>query len=289
MVFYLWLCWEWSVLWHQHTEIMKCPGQLLCRWDWTWVPCCPYVVPWGLPWESTQSRNSQQHLHCRLLACSWKTLIILASRRSKLWRMTLVCKPNIIYIPPLFLFRVQPVHIWSTELHKKYVPAFSVAPMTLFQSLVKVKVRVASSPHQSQPGMRFCLKFPGIGSRIRGSLDYSVMDAHHLLALWDYGFIPTHMSAISKKWKATLIVLSGASIGLAGTPDLDLEVGSAVSQELGKMFSTNHCTADWNSQANDCCNWRVCAAEQHLYNLIYIPGKYCRDVMYAGGMLSGPP
>lgn len=88
MVLSLWLCWEWSALWHQCTLIMKCLDQLLCRWDWTWVPCCPYAVPWGLPWENTWSRSSHQHLHYRLLARSWKTLVMLASRRRKIWRMT---------------------------------------------------------------------------------------------------------------------------------------------------------------------------------------------------------
>lgn len=33
------------------------------------------------------------------------------------------------------------------------------------------------------------------------------MDAHHLLPWWDHGFIPAHMSVVSKKRHATLIVL----------------------------------------------------------------------------------
>lgn len=69
----------------------------------------------------------------------------------------------------LFLFRVRSLHMHSTELHKKCVPAFPVASITLLQSLVKVKLPAASVPHQSQSGMRCSLKFPGLGSVVRST------------------------------------------------------------------------------------------------------------------------
>lgn len=174
----------------------------------------------------------------------------------------------LLVFPPLFQFHMQSLHIYSTELHKKYVPALSVAPIISFQNLVKVEVKL-QLPVSHSLGWDFPWNSQGLNQGsghwtcTHTSVGYSLMDAHHLLAWWDCGFILTHISAISK-WKATLNVLSGASTGLTGTPDLDLEVGTAVSQEPGKIFSTNYCTAGWNSQGNDCCNWRVCAAEQHF-------------------------
>ena len=76
------------------------------------------------------------------------------------------------------------------------------------------------------------------------------MDAHHLLPWWDHGVIPTHMSTIYKKQKATLIVLSGPSVSLAGRLHLGPEIGSAVSLALGKKgyYRSRHSRLESTSQ-----------------------------------------
>lgn len=153
MVLSPWLCWECSILWHQHTLIMQCLDQLLCRWDWT--------APMLFPKTSLGNAPGDRHLHCRMLACSWKTLVMLASRRA----LRNDSDPQTKYYLYFLLFFCSMCNPWIyIELRKKYVPAFCVAPITLLQSLVKVTVPAPSVLHQSQSGMRFSLKSTGLAS-----------------------------------------------------------------------------------------------------------------------------